>query len=538
MIVGSLLASAALIYPSPGPQRSHLPSSDQPMSYLPSVNQPTSYLPSSDLHLDRKITAATTAALPWMTGTSVNPLLRAAHLVERGYSVSLVLPWLTPEQQPKLFPSGVTFDSQPQQEQWIRDWLRKADLDTAADSLCVRFYPAIYEEFLGAVIQRSGVDITQVVPPSERDVAILDEPEHLNWYHHGTQWQKAYKHVVGVLHTNYAYYSRHEERSGGAGDIPPPVRELIMTSLNTLVCKAHVDVSIRLSGALDPLPPNGSPVCNVHGVRSDFLAVGEEVAALSDEERAARFDKGAYLLGKALWTKGYRQLFDQLRADLSSGDWALDSMPTINTYGSGRDEKEIRMELEEEDGVRLPVKMNAGIDHAHEDLRGYSVLVNPSTSEVLCTATAEALGMGKKVLLPRHPSNTFFEQFTNAIMYDDRSELTPLLIEALKTPPAPLTEEERERLSWQAATERLLNAARLPAEVTPAREDLLTTAAYTVHNALGWGVLNDYFRENSGATPVHATWGERFAYQRDRYERKQRLLERRRAAAAARVLLV
>ena len=37
---------------------------------------------------------------------------------------------------------------------------------------------------------------------------------------------------------------------------------------------------------------------------------------------------------------------------------------------------------------------------------------------MLCTATAEALAMGKRVLIPRHPSNAFFEQFGNAVLYE------------------------------------------------------------------------------------------------------------------------
>ena len=64
--------------------------------------------------------------------------------------------------------------------------------------------------------------LSAVVPPDERDVAILEEPEHLNWYHHGERWNRAFAHVVGVLHTNYEYYARHEARSGGAHTSPGP----------------------------------------------------------------------------------------------------------------------------------------------------------------------------------------------------------------------------------------------------------------------------------------------------------------------------
>jgi hypothetical protein len=80
-------------------------------------------------------------------------------------------------------------------------------------------------------------------------------------------------------------------------------------------------------------------------------------------------------------------VIDQLRDDLNSaaadgggvGEGA--AMPVIDTYGSGRDEAEIRDTLAQAT-PQLPIRMYGAIDHAHESLRRYRVFINPSTSEV------------------------------------------------------------------------------------------------------------------------------------------------------------
>ena len=59
-------------------------------------------------------------------------------------------------------------------------------------------------------------------------------------------------------------------------------------------------------------------------------------------------------------------------------------------------------------------------------------------------------------------------------------------------------------LSWEAATERLLDAAQIPETASATRADPLASLAFTVHNLMGVPGLDDYFRQNSGATPGSA----------------------------------
>ena len=162
-----------------------------------------------------RILIVTTAALPWMTGTAVNPLLRAAYMTtgrsEAGGSVTLMLPWLERRQdQEQVYGSDKVFESPEEQEIYIRKWLRdSAKLPIASEELKIKWYTAWQNKAENSVYSMG--DITALIPEDEVDICILEEPEHLNWYRApGDSWTDKFKHVVGIIHTNYFVYAQDQ----------------------------------------------------------------------------------------------------------------------------------------------------------------------------------------------------------------------------------------------------------------------------------------------------------------------------------------
>lgn len=84
--------------------------------------------PSSDLSRpDRIIWVVTTAALPWRTGTSVNPLARALYLT-RGrpkHAVTLMVPFLSSKEEQKNVFGETYFDTPEEQEEWMRTYCKE-----------------------------------------------------------------------------------------------------------------------------------------------------------------------------------------------------------------------------------------------------------------------------------------------------------------------------------------------------------------------------------------------------------------------------
>ncbi|KAJ4971326.1 hypothetical protein NE237_004425 [Protea cynaroides] len=179
-------------------------------------------------------------------------------------------------------------------------------------------------------------DTSQFVSSKEADIAILEEPEHLNWYHHGRQWTDKINHVVVIV--------------------------------------------LCLSVATQDLPK--SIICNGHGVNPKFL--------------------------------------------------------NLDVFGNGEDAHEVQF---------VAKKLNLSLNFlGGRDFHFFKVFIKPSVSDVLCTATAEVLAMGK----------FFFRSFPNCLTCKTSRHFVARVKEALANEPQPLTPEQRHNFSWEAL-DRVLN---------------------------------------------------------------------------------
>jgi len=303
----------------------------------------------------------------------------------------------------------------------------------------VEFYKGKYAPSLGSIIPVQ--DIQPLVP---RDVTciVLEEPEHLTWYHSGKRWVRAfpkYVPVVGVMHTNYVDYAKRMAGETAA---------MTLKRLNTFLCRQHTHKVVKLSDAVQKLPREET--CFVHGVSEKFLQVGRSFAESKSEKT---FTKGAYFLGKALWAKGFEELLDRLSEHAAYCEQQKLEVAPVDVYGQGKELDDIQMEAKERN---LSIFFCGTKDHISPDMSEYRMFLNPSTSDVVATTSAEALAMGKWLLVPRHPCNEFFESFRNCMVYENAEQFSEMFCFCSQNDPQALSEDEIYRLSWESATDRFL----------------------------------------------------------------------------------
>ena len=110
---------------------------------------------------------------------------------------------------------------------------------------------------------------------------------------------------------------------------------------------------IRLSAATQDL--SQSIICNVHGVNPRFLEIGKKKQEQLLKGNQA-FTKGAYYIGKMVWSKGYKELL-QLLSDHQN---QLNGLQ-VDLYGNGEDSDKVHEAARK---LVLAVKVHPGCDHS------------------------------------------------------------------------------------------------------------------------------------------------------------------------------
>lgn len=110
---------------------------------------------------------------------------------------------------------------------------------------------------------------------------------------------------------------------------------------------------IRLSAATQEYPE--SIICNVHGVNPKFLEIGKKKREQQQNGDKA-FTKGAYFIGKMIWSKGYKELL-QLLKDHQKELAELE----LDLFGSGEDSDDVQQAAK---NLELAVRVHPACDHA------------------------------------------------------------------------------------------------------------------------------------------------------------------------------
>jgi hypothetical protein len=230
-------------------------------------------------------------------------------------------------------------------------------------------------------------------------------------------------------------------------------------------------------------------VDQVHVTKNDVETVpssqDHEASSLSetqDEDGHETKVETAYFQLSQIMLKYMPFLEDEMKHEEKESSSSSDKLSTLQTLKDGLHlvksfQKETLLKKMPKNKYEwrktpVPARFLGPKDHAALKNTSYKVFVNPSITEVLCTTSAEALAMGKFVVMPKHPSNEFFYQFPNCLTYETLDEFVKKIKYAIDHDPTPLTKELRYIFTWDAAMERLIEAA----AITDAEWEILETS--------------------------------------------------------------
>ncbi|MGD1849048.1 MAG: hypothetical protein ACFCBU_00020 [Cyanophyceae cyanobacterium] len=386
----------------------------------------------------------TISALPWRTGTSINPLLRAAYL-SKEHKVELVLPECKNIPKTSQFKFAEKEDIRQKSFSYldqalpINKWNRK--------NITINFYEGIYKSFCDSIYPKKSI----LDYPFQGDILIIQDPLQLflqpsflpdfKTLFLSYPMKRQYGLVIGIIETNHFYFIPEITRNS----LEAWLWKTVLKLLGNFFLSQQCDAIIAVSSTFPRLHKNFI-IENVNGVHDKFFYDN----SLTSEK------KGLYYIGKLTHLKNVDKLLE----------FAVRFKLKIDFFGGILDvPRELPKKLRESYDQRMSLCREwLRTDHINyksqafapeEKLLSYSTFINFSESEGLCTTTAEALAMGKFVIIPDHPSNDFFKSFKNALIFTKYSEVIGLIHQINDS--QPVYDSTTKQLSWSNANKRLMN---------------------------------------------------------------------------------
>ncbi|NJM05372.1 hypothetical protein HC891_02815 [Candidatus Gracilibacteria bacterium] len=358
-------------------------------------------------------------SLPMLNGVAINATLRAAYLARAGHDVTLVVPWLEPQEQ-HYVAANLVCSSPDAQRRCILDWLDANQLP--APALQIAFFRAYYDRHYQLNFPRELIE--QITP--QCDLLVLEEPEILMGKRPWASIKQRFLLVIGIIHTNYAEIAQHDRW------LHRKLASLYGRLGNSIATRnCHKVITID---RLVEFP--AAEVAYVVGIADEFFAQQQRT-------KTHLF----YCAGRMDKFKGWQEL-----AELSA-NLRMEPIDVYNTPGRHQDTI-----LSSVAAHSAPLRFCGPTLQPARTFGKYKCLINPSRLEVLNTTTRQALCMGQFVILPYEHCNLPYYQFPNCLVYRSPTEFERH-VEYVRSHDPALVGNEIHSLSWQSATENLLEIA-------------------------------------------------------------------------------